>query len=82
MYIQRISLELPESISNARNDPKHGRLLCATRHNELHENRSPCFGCSLSGTSNFSLKIPIFDPVDPKFDPQTCTLVYKHKKKN
>jgi len=28
----------------------------------------------------FHPKILIFDPLDPKFDPKTCTLVYKHQK--
>ena len=33
-------------------------------------------GCSLSGTLQFSPQNPIFVPVDPKFDPKTCVLVY------
>ena len=40
----------------------------------------PYFGCSLSGTSNFSHQNPNFDPLDPKFDPKTYTHDCKHKK--
>jgi len=79
-YIKRISLESHGSTPSARNtwvaalfnSPQR----VPTRHSELHQNRSPCFGCSLSGTSNFSPKIPVFDPLDPK----PCTLVYKNQK--
>jgi len=75
-YIKRISLELSGSTPNARNDPKHGCLLCATRLASYTRIGHPVIGFSSQETLQFSLENPIFDPLDPKFVPKTCLLGY------
>ena len=47
---------------------------------ELHQTTTLSFGFSSRENHPFSHQNPIFDPIDPKFDPKTYTLDYKHKK--
>jgi len=74
-------------------DPKYPKrqkiwvLVWATRHQlttgsprELHQTATLNSRFSSRENHPFSHQNPIFDPIDPKFDPKTYTLDYKHKK--
>jgi len=74
-------------------DPKYPKrqktwvLVWATRHQlamgsprELHHTATQNSGFSSRENHPFSHQNPIFDPIDPKFDPKTYTLDYRHIK--
>jgi len=85
-YIKRISLDDPDRFPMPRTPktwvsvPVQLATTSSNSPSELHHNRSPCSWVFLSGNPQISHQNPNFDPLDPKFDPKTCTLIYKHQK--
>ena len=79
-YIKRTSLDGPDRFPKARNTQNMGCCYWATRHNELHQNRSHCSWVFLSGNLQFHNKTPILIPLTPNSTPKLIHLITNIKK--